>query len=464
VKAGCDVSSGGMGQKPDVDAMQNGHANNGIKGGWGFVALPDAVNQGLISEEAVNAAVKRELTMRMKLGLFDPPADVPWSKLGLESVDSPEHRQLALKVAQESMVLLKNEGNLLPLERGKYKRIAVIGPNADFERMQSGNYTGRGVKTVTILAGIKELAGDGVEVTFNKGCPLAVRRDGSDAPKPELAQRAIDAAKAADLVIYVGGLDFNLEKEEGGANADVYKGFSRGDRVQIEYPEVQEDLIRALQASGKPMVLVNCSGSAIAMPWEDEHVPAIVQAWYPGEEGGKAVAQVLFGEVNPAGRMPVTVYKSTEDLPKFEDYSMNNRTYRYFTGKPLYAFGYGLSYTKFDYADAKVNVPSVEGDETIKLSFTMKNTGGRDGDEVAQVYFTPANPTADGRKRALCGFKRVHIASGGASPVEVEIPVQRLRHWDDAKNRYVVDPGDYVLHVGGASDDERQSIHVTVKG
>ncbi len=212
------------------------------------------------------------------------------------------------------------------------------------------------------------------------------------------------------------------------------------------------------------MVLINCSGCGIAMPWEAQHLPAIVQAWYPGEEGGAAVARVLFGEVNPAGRLPITVYAATADLPAFDDYSMTNRTYRYFTGKPLYAFGYGLSYTKFDYADAAVTTPSVGDGETIKVAFTLKNTGSRDGDEVAQVYFTPPNSAADARRVALCGFNRVHIAAGAAEKVEIEIPANRLRYWDEAKSKYVVEPGAYDLHVGGASDDIRAHVNVSVKG
>ena len=466
VKAGCDVSSGGMGNADRSRGPVNtpGHVNAGIKGGAAFSALPDAVAKGLITEDQINVAVKRELMLRFRLGVFDPPAMVPWSKLGAEAVDTAAHRALALKVAQESIVLLKNDGNLLPLDRSKYKRIAVIGPNADYARMQSGNYTGRGTETVTVLQGIKAIAGGGIEVTFNRGCPLAVKRDGSDGPKPDLAQRAIDAAKAADLVVYVGGLDMTLEKEEGGANADVFQDFSRGDRVKIEFPAPQEDLIRKLHETGKPMAIVNCSGSAIAMPWENEHVPAIVQAWYPGEEGGRAVAQVLFGEVNPAARLPITFYAATSDLPDFTNYSMENRTYRYFTGKPLFAFGHGLSYTKFDYAEPKLDSSTAAPDGTIKLSFTVKNTGERDGDEVAQVYFRHVKSAQPQPKQALCGFARVAIPKGESKPVSIEIPAKQFRYWDTAKKDYVVESGDYELLIGGASDDVRHKVAFSIKG
>jgi beta-glucosidase len=180
-----------------------------------------------------------------------------------------------------------------------------------------------------------------------------------------------------------------------------------------------------------------------------------VQAWYPGEEGGKAVAQVLFGEVNPAGRTPVTFYGSTDDLPAFEDYAMTNRTYRYFSGKPLFAFGHGLSYTQFEYADVKLNAPTVGPDDSIKLSFTVKNTGQRDGDEVAQVYFRHVDSTVPQPKLALCGFARVHVAKGDAAAVTIDVPTQRFRYWDTNQKQYVVERGNYELLVGGASDDIR---------
>ena len=273
-----------------------GHANNGIKGGWAFSALPAAVAQGLITEDLVNVAVEGELEMRIRLGMFDPPAMVPFSKIGVDQIDSSEHRTLAPKVPQESIVLLKNDG-VLPLDRTKIKRIAVIGPNADSVHMQSGNYTGRPSQSVTILEGIKQVAGTDVAVTSAEGTPLALKNDKSNAPTPEMTSEAVDAAKQADVVIFVGGLDATLEKEEGKA---PFEGFDDGDRTRIELPSPQEDLLKALAATGKPVIFVNCSGGAIAMPWEAEHLPAIVQAWYPGEEGGTAVAQVLFGDVNPA--------------------------------------------------------------------------------------------------------------------------------------------------------------------
>jgi beta-glucosidase len=400
--------------------------------------------------------------MRFRLGLFDPQDMVPFNKIGLDQVDSAEHRALALKVAQESIVLLKNDG-LLPLEKSKYKKIAVIGPNADAAAMQTGNYAGRASKTTTILEGIKQAVGNDADVVYEQGSARTGRKDGSQAGPPDLASKAMDAAKSADLIIFVSGIDAGLEREEGAANDNNFDGFDRGDRTKIELPSVQEDLIKQLAAIGKPMVLVNCSGSAMAIPWEAEHLPAIVQAWYPGEEGGQAVAQILFGDVNPAARLPVTFYSSTADLPPFEDYSMANRTYRYFTGKPLFAFGHGLSYTKFDYTDAKLDSPTASASDSLKLSFTVKNSGQRDGDEVSQVYFRHTHSAVPQPRMVLCSFTRIHVGKGDSSQVSLDIPAERFRYWDTTQKKYTVEPGDYELLIGGASDDVRLHATVTIK-
>jgi beta-glucosidase len=228
-----------------------------------------------------------------------------------------------------------------------------------------------------------------------------------------------------------------------------------GDRTRIELPAVQMDLLRALRATGKPIVFVNCSGSAIAMPWETKNLPAILQAWYPGEQGGRAVAEVLFGDTNPAGRLPVTFYRSTDDLPAFEDYSMRNRTYRYFGGQPLFAFGHGLSYTRFKYRSAKLDKTKVSAKGTLRLTFNLANAGSRDGDEVTQVYFRHVKSASSQAKLALCGFGRIHVPKGKATRVTMEIPVERFRSWDTARKQYVVEPGRYELLVGAASDDIR---------
>ena len=234
------------------------------------------------------------------------------------------------------------------------------------------------------------------------------------------------------------------------------------DRDSIELSEVQEELVQALHATGKPVVMVNCSGSAIALPWEDEQLPAILQAWYPGEEGGRAVGEVLFGDVNPSGHLPLTFYRATADLPSFTDYSMGNRTYRYFSGTPLFAFGHGLSYTKFDFKNGKLGSKKIPADGTATVTFTVKNSGKRDGDEVAQVYFRHVHSVVPQPKLALCGFARVHLKRGESSKVMIEVPAQNLRYWDTQKKQYVVEPGDYEILIGAASDDIRLKLPMTI--
>ena len=331
-------------------------------------------------------------------------------------------------------MLLKNDG-ILPLDRSQFKRIAVIGPNGDSKSMLQGNYHGSASSPVSILDGIKKLAGPNIQVTFALGSPITTSPgtapwSGQDnttpRPLPELSAEALKDAANADLIIYVGGITPAQEGE----------GF---DRESIELPEVQEELVEALHATGKPMVMVNCSGSAIALPWEAEHLPAILQAWYPGEAGGQAVAEVLFGEVNPSGHLPVTFYRGTADLPAFTDYSMANRTYRYFHGKPLYAFGHGLSYTTFDFKNGKLGSKKIAPRGTAKITFLLSNTGPRDGDEVAQIYYRHVDSKVPQPKLSLCGFRRVSMKSGKATQVTVEIPAERLRYWDPAKKHYVVE-------------------------
>ncbi|HEX3627686.1 MAG TPA: glycoside hydrolase family 3 C-terminal domain-containing protein [Verrucomicrobiae bacterium] len=430
VKAGCDICCGGS-----------------------YNSLLKAVQEKLITEPEVDGALYYALKTRFRLGLFDPPQDVPWSNVGIDQNDTPDHEALALKAAEESMVLLKNNG-LLPLNRHRIKRIAVIGENADSVPVLVGNYNGTPARPVTILEGIKAVAGPDIRVTYSRGGPLALAKDNSNTPTPETTAQAVADAKAADVVIYVGGINAQLEGEES-RKANAYIGFYGGDRTQIELPSVQVQLLRALHATGKPIVFVNCSGSAMAMPWEDRHLPAILQAWYPGEQGGRAVGEVLFGAVNPAGRLPVTFYRSTADLPDFEDYSMANRTYRYFKGNPLYAFGHGLSYTRFIYRNGALDQPRLTAGDTLKVSFDLRNSGARDGDEVAQVYFRHVKSAVPQPNMALCGFTRIHIAKGDTARITMDIPVERFRYWDTAAKQYVVEPGKYQLLIGGSSDKIR---------
>ncbi len=269
-------------------------------------------------------------------------------------------------------------------------------------------------------------------------------------------EEAVKTANAADVVIFVGGISAQLEGEE--MQVD-YAGFEGGDRVGIELPDLQQELLRRLHATGKPLVLVNLSGSAIAFPWAEEHASAILQAWYPGQAGGTAVADVLLGSINPAGRLPVTFYRATGDLPDFKNYDMEGRTYRYFGGKPLYAFGHGLSYTTFRYANLRA-APAADG--TVAVTVEVTNTGKRDGDEVVQIYATPPAAARPQEIRALCGFDRVALKAGEAKTVRIIIPASALRRWDETRDGYAVPAGEWTIGVGSSSADIRQSAVVTL--
>jgi len=434
IKAGCDLCCGG-----DYDALVR------------------AVQKGLVTEADIDKALRHTLWTRFRLGLFDPPQNIAYSKYSLKDNDTPEHDAVALALARQSIVLLKNDG-ILPLDRSKLKRIAVIGPNANSRSMLEGNYHGSASHSVSILNSIKQIAGPNVQVDFAMGSPVTSvkaidpysRQDNQTSNSiPDLSAEALNLAQKSDLVIYVGGITPAQEGES-------------FDRKQIELPDEQENLIKALHATGKPVVMVNCSGSAMALVWEDEHLPAILQAWYPGQDGGRAVAEVLFGDVNPSGHLPITFYRSTADLPAFTDYSMSNRTYRFFKGNPLYAFGHGLSYSRFEYSGGNVRSKRVSPGGIARLTFSIKNSSRFDGDDVAQVYYRRVATDAAGPKMALCGFRRVPVKQGGTARVSIDIPMQRLRRWDSTTKQYVVDLGRYDLLVGNSSDAIKLTQPLTV--
>jgi beta-glucosidase len=429
-------------------------------GCWGLPdGLIEAERRGLISTAEIDRAAERVLTARFRLGMFDPAERVPYAQIPSSENDTPEHGQLALRVARESMVILKNDG-VLPLDRTRIKRIAVMGLNATSVPMLLGNYNGTPSQPVTVLDGLTAVAGTNVEVAYAPACSLVVPNgDTNGEVRSEYMAKALALAKQSDVVIYVGGLSPLLENEE---TLVPYDGFDNGDRTRIELPDVQTQALKALQATGKPVIYVNCSGSAVAMPWEAENLAAIVQAWYPGQAGGTALAEVLFGDVNPAGRLPVTFYRASEDLPAFTDYSMANRTYRYFSGKPLFAFGHGLSYTTFEYKSVHCDRAEAGPADTIHVSLDVANTGARDGDEVVQVYFRHLDSAVPQPREALCGFRRVPVVHGQSSHVDIEVPMQSFRYWDVADGQYAVEQGKYEILVGAASDDIRARIPFSV--
>lgn len=408
----------------------------------------EAVQKGYLKEAALNRALVRLFTARIKLGMFDPPSMVPYTKYPANELNSPAHQALALKLADESMVLLKNDG-VLPLKTSGIK-IAVVGPLANETPVLLGNYSGTPLHTVSILEGIRKVfANDTVAYVPGTAFLMHVR------PKPrpngwsqeDLAPdpAAVAAARNADVVIAVAGITSHLESEEHRNQQEP--GFDTGDRTDLQMPEPEENLIRAVAATGKPLVVVLTNGSALAVNWENDHANAILEAWYPGEKGGMAVAQTLAGLNNPAGRLPVTFYKSISQLPTFDDYSMNNRTYRYFTGEPLYPFGYGLSYTTFAYADFNIPKQTIKAGSPLSVMATVTNTGKVAGDEVAQLYLKfPAVPGAP--KIALRGFQRVHLEPGQSQKLRFILQRRDLSMVTESGNP-IVAAGRYTLSVGG---------------
>lgn len=562
VKAGCDLNCGTT-----------------------YPALLDAARQGLIDEAIIDRSVKRLFTARFRLGMFDPPEQVPYAQIPIDANDSIEHRALALRAARESIVLLKNEDGLLPLKKD-VGSIAVIGPNADGDEALLGNYSGTPSHAVTLLEGIRRKISPTTTLYHARGCDIAeglpsleaipsgclrpvgadasqagltaayyeepgfagkpalvqvdpmvdfawkatspltgqvtgsfsVRWTGSlippvtgtykigvkgcsgyhlyldgalavgldfwympttrvtelelraghvyslqldyvnnniehdpqvqllwSAPGTDLLKEAVEAASRAAVVIVALGLSTELEGEEMPVELPRFRG---GDRTSIDLPAPQEELLRRIHALGKPTVLALLNGGALAVNWANENVPAIIEAWYPGQAGGDAIADVLFGDYNPGGRLPVTFYKSADDLPPFEDYRMAGRTYRYFRGEPLFPFGYGLSYTTFAYSNLRLSARKIRTDQALTVGVDVQNTGERGGDEVVQLYVSDLIASVPVPIRQLAGFDRIHLAPGETKAVTFTLTPRQLALIDDRGQR-VVEPGAFEVAVGG---------------
>jgi beta-glucosidase len=421
----------------------------------------DAVKQGLLTEADLDVSLRRLFTARMRLGLFDPPEMVPYANTPDSEIDSPAHRQLALKIARESMTLLKNDG-ALPLGPAA-KKILVVGPLAESVEVLLGNYSGTASHPVTALEGIrKQFAG--AVVSYQPGTNFLRQMPPvptSSAGKDPLVE-ATSAARTADVVIAVVGITSKLEGEE--MKVDL-PGFRGGDRTSLNLPAEEEALLGALKGTGKPLVVVLMNGSALAVNWANDHANAILDAWYPGEEGGTAIAQTLAGVNNPAGRLPVTFYKGTEQLPDFEDYDMKNRTYRYFTGEPLYPFGYGLSYSAFEYSGLKLSNPELPAGNPLDVEVDVKNTGKRDGDEVVELYISFPK-LAGAPLKALRGFRRVHLKAGEQQHVKLTLGPRDLSYVNEAGDRFV-GGGDCLITVGGGQPGTpaaHAEAHLTIQG
>ncbi|MCW3806981.1 xylan 1,4-beta-xylosidase [Plebeiibacterium marinum] len=556
-----------------------------------FKNLPEAVERGLIKEDDINTSLLRVLIGRFDLGEMDDDAIVPWSKISPSILNNDKHRQIALEMAQQSMTLLQNKNNVLPLSKSAEK-IAVIGPNADDEPMLWGNYNGTPVRTITILDGIKTKISEN-SIVYDKACDLVedkitqsyfgkcsfegkkgfkatywntpdrsgdvvtvtrienpmklttagqhefasgVKLEGFSAKyeteyTPEESQEIvfkggatgyfelivngeslaqynnwrtipsripfkveagtkykieilyaqknnwqaniefnfgkevdvdytnlINKLKGVDVVVFVGGLSTLLEGEEMPVN---YPGFKGGDRTNIELPSVQRICLKALKAAGKKVVFVNCSGSAIGFAPETESCDAILQAWYGGESGGQAVADVLFGDYNPSGKLPVSFYKDSEKLGDFEDYSMKGRTYRY-TTDVLFPFGYGLSYTKFEIGKASLSKTKIAANETVKLTVPVTNSGKHAGTEVVQVYVRKVNDI-DGPLKTLRGYERLTIKPGKSQKSVIKLPASSFEFYDWGQRKMAVTPGEYEIFYGNSSDEkDLKAVKITI--
>jgi beta-glucosidase len=562
--------------------------------------LVDAVKQGLISESEIDVSLERLFLARFKLGMFDPPERVPYARIPYSVLDQASHKALALQVARESMVLLKNADSVLPLAKD-LGTIAVIGPNADQWLMLLGNYNGMPSDPVTPLRGIREAVSPRTRVLYARGAELADSfpmfdivpgnvlfspdgrvglkadyftnrllegaplftgsdtvldanwRDGAprrdmdaddfgvrwtgtlrpqrtgsyqlgiigtskfelflddslivrsvygyrdefgdprlrsgaalrleagrnyelrveahesygDAqvqlvwadPQRDLAAEALAAAREADAVVLFLGLTARLEGEEMSIQIDGFRG---GDRTSLDLPAPQQRLLERVVAVGKPTVLVLLNGSALAVNWANENVPALLEAWYPGQAGGTAIADVLFGDYNPGGRLPITFYRSVDDLPPFEDYAMKGRTYRFFAGQPLYPFGHGLSYTTFTYDHLQTSADALPANDTITISVDVTNSGSRAGDEVVQLYIQHTGSTVERPRQELKGYRRIRLEAGETRSVQFRLAASALAYWDAAGDRWVVEEQPVRIRVGASSADIRVERTVTV--
>lgn len=431
-------------------------AGDDLCSGTTYQALPEALRRGLVTEADIDRALCRLLLLRFKLGQFDPPDRVPYTRIPMSEVDSPPHDALALVAARESLVLLKNDG-ALPWDAASLKTVAVLGPTAGDMSALVGNYNGSPSHPITILQGLRnKLEPLGVKVLADPAVPLVTGFGKTGAQSPEGAS-ALDLAQAADHVVLVLGITPSLEGEEMRVTA---AGFSHGDRTSVLLPKVQRDLIDRVAALGKPFVVVLTNGSPLS--FDTSKPNAILEAWYYGQRGGDAVAEALLGDTDPGGRLPLTFYRSDSDLPPFTDYSMQNRTYRYFTGQPLFAFGYGLSYTTFAYKDVSLSAEKAAETQSISVNATVTNTGAKAGDEVVQVYAHAIKPPAPMPIQWLIGFQRVSLAPQESKTVAIQVKIESLRRWDSAARRYRVDPGAYEIRVGSASDRIRQARNIEV--
>ena len=429
VKSGCDLECGQV-----------------------YPALVQAVRDGLITEAEIDVALSRLFTARFQLGMFDPPERVRYTSIPYEVVDSPRHQALALEMARESLVLLKNESGRLPLGPD-IRRIAVIGPAADARDVLVGNYAGTPSRPVTLLDGIRQAAPAGTRVWYAAGCHISRDQDGywGDRADDGFAEAAAAAARA-DVAVLCLGLSPSLEGEEDRDDPSELKG----DRRRIELPRIQQRLLEHVAAVGTPVVLVLTGGSPVAVGWAQDHLPAILMAWYPGQAGGTAVAEALFGKFSPGGKLPVTFVKSLDQLPPFTEYSMKGRTYRYLESDPLYPFGYGLSYSSFAFDSLSLSAESVTAGDPVEARVRVKNAGSLKADEVVQIYLSDLEASVRVPRWQLVGFRRVRLEPGASEEAAFTISPRQMAVIGDDGGR-VLEPGRFRLYAGGSQPDERST-------
>jgi beta-glucosidase len=420
--------------------------------------IPAAVRQGLLPEERLNDALRRVLRDRIRLGEFDPPALVPYSRIAPSVICSPEHRALALETAREALVLLKNQDHFLPLDKTQLKRIAVIGPHAAM--FTPGAYSGQPDRPVNPLQGLKNRAGAGAEILYAKGCDIAPlsRRMINGATSTQqaagdetaLIKAAAETARQADVAIVFAGTTEAVETEG-------------RDRTSLALPGRQEELIEAVNAANPKTLVVLLNAGPLTIPWVKKNVPAILEAWWDGVEGGNAIADVIFGDYNPAGRLPLTVYASESQVPPQDEYDITKGfTYMYIQGQPLFAFGHGLSYTEFAYGKLELSDQRIAPEGQVTAAIDITNTGPREGDEVVQLYVHELEPSVKRPAEELRGFQRIHLKPGETRKVTLTVAGEKLAFYDENRHAFRVHPGPFQILVGAASDDIRAKANLEV--
>ena len=426
-------------------AMKNGCD---INCGSLFLYLTEAIEKGLVSEERLEEAVENLMTTRFKLGMFDGQEGVPYSGLSYEDNDARKHRELNFEASRKTLVLLKNEDRLLPLDKSKLKTVGIIGPNSNNRKALVGNYEGTASRYYTISEGIQDYLGDEVRVMVSEGCHLCKTKVSGLSQDNDRLSEVRGVCEASDVIIACLGLDSSLEGEEG----DEGNEFASGDKPNLALPGLQQQVLEEIYKSGKPVVLVLLSGSALAVTWADEHVPAIIEGWYPGAEGGRALAAVLFGDYAPEGKLPVTFYKTSEELPDFRNYAMKGRTYRYMEQEALYPFGYGLSYTDFSVKDINLSENAIGAGGSLTIKARLKNEGSVKGGETLQIYVKSGKPGTPNAQ--LKGLVKAELMPGEEKELRVVLTDRSFALRNEAGD-LVLEAGEYKVYVGTCQPDVR---------